>query len=259
MAKNKKSYFWAGYADLMTSLFFVMLLLFILLVGRTFSESNKLLECEKNNKELIEENKELRLLASSNVKYIDSLKNIVKEANATNEQLNQILQIENQFMELSNNSSLCYIDEKKMFVAKELIGVELFEPNDDEIKPNYISKVDDVGKSILQVVKNLHQNSPDLRFQLIIEGNAAIPWKQLKNKSFNPDNINMYQLSYSRALALYLHWLSRGIDLRKYNTEVIVAGSGFNGINRDNEVEENNKRFIIQIIPKISKPREYNN
>ena len=79
MAKNKKSYFWAGYADLMTSLFFVMLLLFILLVGRTFSESNKLLECEKNNKELIEENKELRLLASSNVKYIDSLKNIVKE------------------------------------------------------------------------------------------------------------------------------------------------------------------------------------
>lgn len=45
-----------------------------------------------------------------------------------------------------------------------------------------------------------------------------------------------------------------GINLRQYNMEIIIAGSGFNGINRDKTVEENNKRFVIQIIPKISKP-----
>jgi len=66
----------------------------------------------------------------------------------------------------------------------------------------------------------------------------------------------MYELSYHRALALYRQWLSKGVDLRKYNTEVIIAGSGFNGINRDNKVEENNKRFVIQIIPKISRPKQ---
>ena len=61
----------------------------------------------------------------------------------------------------------------------------------------------------------------------------------------------MYKLSYERALALYLRWKTIGIDLRRYNTEIIIAGSGFNGINRDNIKEDNNKRFIIQIIPKI--------
>ena len=45
-------------------------------------------------------------------------------------------------------------------------------------------------------------------------------------------------------------------DIRKYNTEVIIAGSGFNGINRDTIIEDNNKRFIIQIIPKIIKPEK---
>ena len=65
----------------------------------------------------------------------------------------------------------------------------------------------------------------------------------------------MYELSYHRALALYRRWLSKGVDLRHYNTEVIIAGSVFNGINRDNKVEENNKRFVIQIIPKISRPK----
>jgi len=48
----------------------------------------------------------------------------------------------------------------------------------------------------------------------------------------------MYRLSYNRALALYRRWLSQGIDLRKFNTEVIIAGSGFSGINRDKKVEE---------------------
>lgn len=64
----------------------------------------------------------------------------------------------------------------------------------------------------------------------------------------------MYWLSYKRALALYNKWRSQGLNLRDYNTEIIIAGSGFNGINRDNRVEDNNKRFIIQIIPKVSRP-----
>lgn len=65
----------------------------------------------------------------------------------------------------------------------------------------------------------------------------------------------MSRLGYNRALALYRRWLSQGIDLRKFNTEVIIAGSGFSGINRDKKVEENNKRFVIQIIPKVSRPQ----
>ncbi len=90
---------------------------------------------------------------------------------------------------------------------------------------------------------------------MVIEGNAAIKWENLQSGNFNPDNIAMYRLSYNRALALYLYWKNKGIDFRQYNTEVIIAGSGYNGINRDDRIEDYNKRFVIQIIPKINKPK----
>lgn len=225
MAREKyKDSFWLSYSDLMTSLFFIMLVLFVVCIGK-MKYDNAALENERN------------------------------QANAEKEQLERILQLDAQFEELSKSSALQYIEEKKMFVAKDFIGIEIFNPLDDTIKPEYIATVDAVGQSLQEVVKRLHEKNPDLNFQLVIEGNAAIPWQQLQNHSYNPDNVWMYELSYHRALALYRRWLSKGIDLRKYNTEVIIAGSGFNGINRDNKVEENNKRFVIQIIPKISRPK----
>ena len=218
MSREKsKDSFWLSYSDLMTSLFFIMLVLFVVCVAKMGKALN--------------------------------------DANIDNERLRRILQLEEQFEELSRSSALQYIENKKMFVARDFVGIEIFNPNDDIIKPEYIETVDNVGKSLQEVVIRLHKNNPDLKFQLVIEGNAAIPWKQLQNGSFNPDNVSMYELSYHRALALYRRWLSKGIDLRDYNTEVIIAGSGFNGINRDTKIEENNKRFIVQIIPKISRPR----
>lgn len=185
------------------------------------------------------------------------LNTALKEANASNEQLQQILQLETQFEELSKSSDLKYVEEKKMFVAKDFIGVEIFNPNEDVIKPEYIGTVDRVGKSLQEIVKRLHEKNPNLNFQLVIEGYAAIPWQQKKEDSYNADDPKMYKLSYRRALALYQRWRELKLNFRKYNTEVIIAGSGFNGINRDTKVEENNKRFIIQIIPKISRPPKF--
>lgn len=225
MAREKfNDSFWLSYSDLMTSLFFIMLVLFIVCIAKMGKALN--------------------------------------EANASNEQLRQILQLETQFEELSRLSALQYVEEQKMFVAKDFIGIEIFNPftgsNWEEattIKQKYIQIVDSVGQSLLIVVKELYEKNPDLNFQLVIEGYAAIPWQLLQNHNYNADNKRMYELSYHRALALYRRWLSNGINLRAYNTEVIIAGSGFNGNNRDENVEENNKRFVIQIIPKISRPQ----
>jgi len=226
MAREKyKDSFWLSYSDLMTSLFFIMFVLFVVCI----------VKMKYDNIDLI--------------KAID-------QANAEKEQLERILQLDAQFKELSESSALQYVEDKKMFVAKDFIGIEIFQPLDDAIKPEYLSTVDEVGKSLHHLVKRLYDNSPDMSFQLVIEGNAAIHWQLLQNHSYNADNVEMYELSYRRALALYLRWLSKGINLRHYNTEVIIAGSGFNGINRDHKVEENNKRFVIQIIPKISKPKD---
>ncbi len=226
MAKKKyKDSFWLSYSDLMTSLFFIMLVLFVVCICKM-----KMTNFQLNT--------------------------ALKDANATNEQLQQILQLETQFEELSKSSDLMYIEEKKMFVAKDFIGVEIFNPNQDIIKPEYIVTVDRVGQALQEIVRRLHENNPNLNFQLVIEGNAAIPWKQLQERSYDADNIHMYELSYHRALALYQRWKLQGFNFRNYNTEVIIAGSGFNGINRDMEIEENNKRFLIQIIPKISRPKQ---
>lgn len=180
---------------------------------------------------------------------------ILAETQATNEQLQQILQLDQQFKELSNSSVLGYDEEKKMFFAKDFVGVEIFNSNDDNIKPEYLDKVKEVGEALKEILEKLHSENPRFSYQLVIEGTAAIKWDQKVAGTFNPDNQEMYWLSYRRALALYNKWLSQGLNLRNYNTEIIIAGSGFNGINRDNYVEDNNKRFIIQIIPKVSRPK----
>ena len=66
------------------------------------------------------------------------------------------------------------------------------------------------------------------------------------------DRPDFYLKSYERALAVYNLWLKNGINFRQYDVEVMICGSGLNGLCRD-PVEENNKRFSIQIIPKVAK------
>lgn len=219
MKLKRESFFWTSYSDLMTSLFFIMLVLLVLVI----------------------------VLLHHKVVEITTL---YDEVMVQNEQYEKLLQLEAQYEELGRSSDFKYIEDKRMFVAKDFEGIEIFEPNKALIKQEYISTVDKVGKSLQEIVKKLYYSNPDLRFQLVIEGNAAIPWQMKRDHTFDPDNIEMFKLSYERALALYVHWKKENIDLRKYNTEVIISGSGFNGNNRDVSIEENNKRFIIQIIPK---------
>lgn len=220
MAKDtRQDSFWTSYADLMTSLFFIMLVLFVICmiqVGR------------------------------KNI----ALGKALGEAKVTIKQQEQLLQMEEQFKLLSNSTCLGYDSEKRMFYAKDLVGIEIFDPDEENIKDEYIDTVDKIGQDLIAILKELGKNN--FSYQLVIEGTAAIPWSSLQNNSFNPDSKYAYELSYRRALALYNAW--RRYDFRQYNTEIIIAGSGFNGINRDNLVEENNKRFIIQIIPKVQRP-----
>ena len=220
---NKKSLFWTSYSDLMTSLFFAMLVLFVVVV-----------------------------VAMGKANH--DLQNTIKVTTEMNEQLNQILQLKDQFNTLSSSTSLKYDNQKRMFYAKDFIGIEIFTSNSDTIKQEYLETVDKVGNDIKQLIDNLKVYNKNFNYQLVIEGTAAIPYAELKAGTFNPDNYDMYLLSYKRALALYERW--KKLDFRNSNTEIIIAGSGFNGINRDEKNENNNKRFVVQIIPKIDKPSE---
>ena len=225
---NKKALFWTSYSDLMTSLFFAVFVLFVVVVVAMGTVNRQVQEAK------------------------EKLEKALEDANATNEQLNQILRLQDQFNTLTASSSLKYDEQKRMFYAKDFVGIEIFKPNEAVIKDEYLETVNKVGVDIKKLIDTLKVHNRDFKYQLVIEGTAAIPYKELRAGTFNPDNMGMYELSYRRALALYNKW--KGLNFRESNTEIIIAGSGFNGVNRDNIVEDNNKRFIIQIIPKIEKP-----
>lgn len=211
MAARKKSsdFFWVSFADLMTSLFFIMLVLFVLTVVYLRVEQNKII--------------------------------------AEVEELEKIVQLKEQFKALQNDDDFYYLEECKKYVASSLMGIEIFEPNKTEILPEYKDITLGVGKKIEQFLNTLQEDNPDFSYLVIIEGNMGNSY----DMKFSPDTKFGYTRSYDRALAVYNLWTENEIDFRKSNVEVLIAGSGFNGLCRE-EDEEKNKRFSIQIIPKVS-------
>jgi len=226
---KKSGFFWVGFSDLMTSLFFIMLVLFVVTVASLQFEM-------KDNLRIIEENKIL----------IEKLKEKEKEANIENKRLKKLVNLEKQFAPLEKSGDFIYLNACKKFIAKDLTAVEIFEPNETKIKPKYKRTTIDVGKKIESFIKTLKAKNPNMSYLLVIEGNMANDSSESQSK----DDGWGYVTSYKRALAVYDLWTENHIDFRKYNVEVMLCGSGFNGLCRDSH-EPNNKRFSIQIIPKI--------
>ena len=207
--KKKNDFFWVSFSDLMTTMFFVMLVLFVLTVVYL---------------------------------KIEQAKTIAKV-----EELEKIVQLEEQFKPLQTGGDFYYLEDCKKFIAKELMGKEIFESDKTTILPEHINNTISVGKKLEKFLLDLEKQNPEFSYLLVLEGNMANTWDQ----RFSKDSEYGFKASYERALAVYNLWLSNDIDFRKSNVEVLISGSGFNGLCRE-PVEENNKRFSIQIIPKVS-------
>ena len=132
MARKKSGdTFWISYSDLMTSLFFIMLVLFIVCIVKMKVINNQLGQ-------------------------------VLGEQIATNEQLKQILQLDSLFSELNQSSSLRYDESKKIFVAKDFENIEIFYPftsnttiaHASTIKPELLKKVDAVGADLQALLQN---------------------------------------------------------------------------------------------------------
>lgn len=207
--KRNEDFFWVSYSDLLTTLFFVMMILFVLTIVHLKVEQNK--------------------------------------TQARVEELEKIVRLEEQFKLLEDDEDFVYLEDCKKFVAKELRGIEIFQPNKTEIKEQYIAKTIEIGEKIEAFLNKLQEESKEFSYLLVIEGNMANSW----DRRFNEDAEYGYLKSFERALAVYDLWIGSGVSFRKGNVEILISGSGFNGLCREQE-EENNKRFSIQIIPKVS-------
>lgn len=202
---KKNSFFWPSYADLMTSLFFVMLVLFVLAFSLMRA---KLSEFEK----------------------IEEIKAAV------------------------NNLNPAYFRYDSANKRHELKVNILFQSGKYDINHTIKNELIAAGEELKRVIDQVSNENEEVKYAIIIEGMAA---RYVNNRDLwrnkNPQSIeNTYILSYNRAKELYKLWKSNGIDFNPDICEIIIAGSGWFGAGRyEGKEEGKNKRFLIQIIPKI--------
>lgn len=220
MKKNKKeSFFWTSYSDLMTSLFFVMLVLFVLVIVVLH---NKMVDIEMNNKELA-----LLKEKSEN------------EKKATEAQLAKIQEIEKATEDLDKN----IFEYNKKFQRHTLKNISVRfkkeSANIYTIDADTLNMLYEAGQSIVNFMKTKQKTLPEANYMLILEGQAS-------KDTYDRNDV----LSYERALALYKFWVDHNIPIDKMNNcEVIISGSGCSSRFRAVK-NEDNQRFVIHIIPK---------
>ena len=219
MSKQKTgSHFWPSYSDLMTSLFFLMLVMFVLTI---ISLRNAIMETEKQRK-------------------------------VSEEQLRKVQQIQEAVNQLPSD----YFEEdatNKRWILKKSYSPNFNAAEFDIRVLNDTTRLIEVGNSLMRVINRLNIMKEDPRYKnmditylVVIEGIAS------KDSYFDND-----ALSYKRALSLYYLWKRNEISFEKSQCEVQISVSCIRGRGRFNEdgkkpeEEVKNQRIIIQIVPKI--------
>lgn len=234
--KKDQGMFWVSFSDLMTSLFFIVLVLFVI----TFISQQKQVEDLQKKLEVYD-------MVERNVKPLKENSNLFK-----------------------------YEEEYKRFILSfdvkyTLARYKIVEGDID----NYTltaSKIKEAGFELKKIIDQLEvekRNNPNLQnvsYIVIISGYAS--------KLLKPELDRDYELSYLRALNLWKFWLVNGINFEdeKYNglIDLQISGNGWGGVGRHHytiddmsnkeqvnqfyHTETKNQRFIIQIVPKITNP-----
>ena len=219
---SKRSFFWASYADLMSSLFFIMLVLFVLTVV--------MLQKQKSPVDY--------------PKQIDSLKNQItileNEKKATEAEFNKIKEIQKAISNI-DSTYFAYNSEHKKHILKIDVGFQTNSADITDINEATRGQLLNAGKAINRFIEEACKKY-NTQYLLIIEGQAS------------KDNfIRNNELSYERALALVNYWKSNGVYFNPGQCEVIVSGSGQDGtlrIQPDVAGNVKNQRFLIHILPK---------
>jgi outer membrane protein OmpA-like peptidoglycan-associated protein len=216
MNQSRRDFFWPSYVDLMTALFLIMLVLFVLSY-KLFHD--KQTDLESANAQLKVQLREKR--------KIDEIKEALKR--------------------LDNSRYFTY---NQTFKRYELNFDVLFQPGRYDLPPAAQQPLVQAGRFLLSQMQSLRNDG--IQYLVIIEGRAAMNPNFALTAPQNADLQAVRELSYNRALAVVYLWQQAGLQFPK-NIEVLPAGSGYRGAGRYGgyQQEQLNKRFIIQIQPKI--------
>jgi outer membrane protein OmpA-like peptidoglycan-associated protein len=196
MKSRETSFFWPSYTDLMTSLFFVMPVLYVLTVVA--------------------------------LQY---------QQQATREELRKIKEIQNATKQL-DSAYFQYQPTYKRFAPNWQIQFPVGRSTIPAADVDYLRGVGLSIKRLIDRLQSKYQNQ-NIKYLIVIEGMASRDGYRLND-----------ELSYQRALALRRFWIREAIVLNPNICEVIVGGSGEEGVGRE-QSEVRNQRILIQIIPKI--------
>lgn len=236
--KSDNAMFWISFSDLMTSLFFIVLVLFII----TFLSQQKQVVDLKKKLEVYD-------MVERNVKPLKENSDLFK--------------YEEEYKRFVLSFDVKYNLAKYKIIKGDIV--------------NYSStsnKIKEAGLELKKIIDQLEEekrNNPSLKnvsYIVIISGYAS--------KLLKPELDKDYELSYLRALNLWKFWIVNGINFEdaKYNglIDLQISGNGWGGVGRHNykidnmkdvsqvtefyKTESKNQRFIIQIVPKISNPTD---
>lgn len=236
MSENRKeSFFWTSYSDLMTSLFFVMLVLFVLAIAlmhhkmrATQRELDKIHQVENATQNI-------------NKDYFEFRPEFDKH----------VLKIRVQFpVESADISVLPDYTRDSLLQAGEIINDFLVSQKNDN--PNIQFQL------IIEGQASKDDYDSYSAFDKKLQRNAAKYDEADKmtgvqvSKSLSDYN---YQLSYERAKALARFWLNSNVlsEVGNYDLQIVGSGDGMmtaTGNMRETD-ELSNQRFLICIIPKI--------
>jgi outer membrane protein OmpA-like peptidoglycan-associated protein len=149
--------------------------------------------------------------------------------------------IEGTIRELADREHFTYQPQFKRYVFTRDVQ---FKKGDDTIDASYYEFLRETGNAISNLVERLKADPAkrDAKYLIIIEGMAS--------KDNYQDN---FGLSYKRALSLYSFWKRENIVFDPDVCEILIAGSGTEGVGRyGGDQESRNQRFLIQIIPKVA-------
>lgn len=231
MKKKGESFFWTSFSDLMTSLFFIMLVLYVL----TF------IMLKKKERELVD--------------TVEDLKHKLEVYELVEQNLKPLKQDTLLFRYEENYKRFTLAFDVNFELAKSKIA-----RGDLKNFDLTATKIQSVGKQLQKTIDTLAYNKAanpsmeNVSYLVIISGYAS----HLLSGSQESD----YDLSYQRAYSLWAYWKSLGIDFEasKYDglIDLQIAGNGWGGVGRFERDPENfmesetkNQRFIIQIVPKI--------
>lgn len=214
MAYKNKSFFWASYADLMTSLFFVMLALFIVTV----------VALNKARLDGIERTKELQ----AKIDKADEINNATRELDSLHSDYFQ------------------YFPEYKKHKLKISVNFPAESPSMANIPNKTKQDLIAVGKILQEFINKTTKSNPQIQYLLIIEGQAS-----KDNYSQNYELSYQRALSLKKFWEQFgIHFADKNCEVLICGSgDGKLSGTGL----MREQIEFLNQRFLIHILPKPGK------